>query len=237
MPELTPEQIQQMLDSFYPYKSSLPVHGAIPRKGLDRAEVLSQVDAMAQLEHVLGDSGKVSGSLYLGDHDQYEFLTQVFARYAHANVLQRDMYPSATKFEGEIVAMTARMLHGEAVAGHHPGEQVSGLVTSGGTESLIEPMLVYRERGRSRGITAPQVIVPDSAHVALDKACHYFGITLLRAPLGTDFRVDVDWVRDHVTANTVALVGSAGSYPYGMVDPIEELADLAVSHDLSLIHI
>ena len=234
MPELTAEQIQEMLDSFYPYKSSLPVHGAIPRKGLDRAEVLAQVDAMAAHEHVLGDSGKVSGSLYLGDHDQYEFLTSVFARYAHANVLQRDMYPSATKFEGELVAMTARMLHGEAVAEHHPGEQVSGLVTSGGTESLIEPMLVYRERGRAKGITAPEVIIPNSAHVALDKACHYFGITLLRAPLRPDFRVDVSWVRDHITPNTVALVGSAGSYPYGMIDPVEELADLAVAGDLGL---
>ena len=78
---------------------------------------------------------------------------------------------------------------------------MSGLVTTGGTESLIEPMLVYRERGRAeRGITEPEVIVPNSAHVALDKACHYFGIKLLRAPLRADFRVDVDWVREHVNA-------------------------------------
>ena len=140
-----------MLDAFYPYKDELPVHGAIPAKGLDRDEVLATVDDLATREDRLGDSGKVSGSLYLGDHDQYAFLTEVFARYAHANVLQRDMYPSATKFEGEIVAMTARMLHGDAVPQHHPGEQVSGLITSGGTESLIEPMLVYRERGRARG--------------------------------------------------------------------------------------
>ena len=234
MPELTAEQIQEMLDSFYPYKTSLPVHGAIPRKGLDRADVLAEVDAMAATEHVLGDSGKVSGSLYLGDHDQYAFLTSVFARYAHANVLQRDMYPSATKFEGEIVAMTAHMLHGEAVAEHHPDERVSGLVTSGGTESLIEPMLVYRERGRANGVSAPEVIIPNSAHVALDKACHYFGITALRAPLRPDFRVDVGWVRDHITSNTVALVASAGSYPYGMIDPVQELADLAASQDIGL---
>jgi glutamate/tyrosine decarboxylase-like PLP-dependent enzyme len=95
-------------------------------------------------------------------------------------------------------------------------------------------MLVYRERGRVRGITEPEVIAPASAHVALDKACHYFGIRLLRAPLRADFLADVDWVRDHVTDNTVALVGSAGSYPYGLVDPIEELAEIATAHDLGL---
>ena len=84
------------------------------------------------------------------------------------------------------------------------------------------------------GITEPEVIAPASAHVALDKACHYFGIRLLRAPLRDDFRVDVDWVRDHVTDRTVALVGSAGSYPYGLVDPIEELAEIATAHDVGL---
>jgi glutamate/tyrosine decarboxylase-like PLP-dependent enzyme len=235
MPELTAEQIKEMLDSFYPYKNRFAVHGTIPTEPLPRDQVLGEVAAMADEEDRLGDSGKVSGSLYLGDHDQYAFLTRVFARYAHANVLQRDMYPSATKFEAEIVAMTATMLNGAAVAGHHPGQQVVGLVTEGGTESLIEPMLVYRERGRAeRGITRPRVIIPASAHVAIDKACHYFGIELLRAPLTDAFTVDVDWVRDHVTPETVALVGSAGSYPYGLVDPIDDLSEIALEHDLGL---
>ncbi|MEO6821235.1 MAG: aspartate aminotransferase family protein [Candidatus Nanopelagicales bacterium] len=234
MPGPTAEQIMAMLDAFYPYKDRYEAFTSIPEQGRDREQVLTEVATMAQEEDALGDSGKVSGSLYLGDHEQYHFLTEVFEHFAHANVLQRDMYPSSTKFEGEIVAMTASMLHGDAVSDHHPGEQVCGVITSGGTESLMNPMLVYRERGLARGITAPEVIIPNSAHVALDKGCHYFGIKLLRAPLLDNFLVDVDWVRDHITPNTVALVGSAGSYPYGQIDPIEELSDLALEHDLGL---
>ena len=70
------------------------------------------------------------------------------------------------------------------MADHHPGEEVSGVVTFGGTESLINPMLVYRERGRiEKGITAPEVIIPITAHVALQKAAHMLGITLLQAPV------------------------------------------------------
>lgn len=230
----TAEQIQAMLDGFYPYRGRYEAFTEIPETGRDRAEVLAEVAAMAKAEDALGDSGKVSGSLYLGDHEQYHFLTEVFEHFAHANVLQRDMYPSSTKFEGEIVAMTASMLHADAIPGHHPGEQVAGVITSGGTESLMNPMLVYRERGRARGITAPEVIIPDSAHVALDKGCHYFGIKVLRAPLRADFLVDVDWVRENITPSTVALVGSAGSYPYGQIDPIEQLSDLALEHDLGL---
>ena len=227
MAELTAEQIQELLASFYPYRDRYRAHRSIPEQPMPREQVLDVVRTLAAEEDAQGDSGKVSGSLYLGDHDQYHFLTEVFESFAHANVLQRDMYPSSTKFEGEIVAMTAAMLNGDA--------GTVGVLTSGGTESLMNPMLVYRERGRAeKGITAPEVIIPNSAHVALDKACHYFGITLLRAPLLDNFLVDVGWVRDHITENTVALVGSAGSYPYGLIDPIEELGALAVEHDLGL---
>src|SRR4029077_13969093 len=114
-----------------------------------------------------------------------------------------DMYPSATRLEAEIVAMTAAMLHGDAVPQHHPGEEVCGVVTFGGTESLINPMLAYRDRGRAeKGITEPEVIKPVTAHVALDKAAHLLGIKLLKAPLADDWRVDVDWVRAHINKNT-----------------------------------
>ena len=225
MAELTPDQIGELLAQFYPYRDRFPAHRQIPPEGERRSDVLDLVRTLAHEEDALGDSGKVSGSLYLGDHEQYHFLTEVYEAFAHANVLQRDMYPSSTKFEGEIVAMTAAMLHGEAI----------GVITSGGTESLMNPMLVYRERGRiEKGITAPEVIIPASAHVAIDKAAHYFGITLLKAPLTEEFVVDVDWVRDHITPSTVALVGSAGSYPYGLVDPISELSELALQHDIGL---
>ena len=227
MAELTAEQIREMLDSFYPYTKRFAIHRDLPVSPLSRAEVLAQIDEMSTEEDVLGDSGKASGSLYLGDHEQYAFLAEVFEHFAHANVLQRDMYPSSTKFEGEIVAMTASMLGGDTAT--------VGVITSGGSESLMNPMLVYRERGlATKGITAPEVIVPDSAHVAIDKACHYFGIKLLRAPLRENFLVDIDWVADHISTNTVALVGSAGSYPYGLIDPITELGQLALEHDLGL---
>jgi len=233
--DLSPEQIVEMLEQFYPYKNRFPAYRQVPEKPLDRDGVLDLVRTLAHEEDRLGDSGKVSGSLYLGDHEQYHFLAQVYEAFAHANVLQRDMYPSATKFEGEIVAMTAALLNGQAVPDHHPGEDAVGVITSGGTESLMNPMLVYRERGRiEKGITEPQVILPTTAHVALDKACHYFGIEVVRAPVTDQYVVDVDFVRDHITPQTVALVGSAGSYPYGLVDPISELSDLAVHHDVGL---
>ena len=213
------------LIDFYPYRGRYRTYRKLDPEPRSRESILAELREMAQIEDRIGDQGRVSGSIYHGDHGHYAFLTEAFGVFGHANVLQRDMYPSATKLEAEIIAMTASLLH---------HEQAAGVMTSGGTESLINPLLVYRERGRQRGITEPEVILPVTAHVALEKGAHLLGMKPVRAPLRDDWLVDVDWVRRHVTPSTVALVGSAGSYPYGLIDPIEELSEIAVEHDLGL---
>src|SRR6516225_3675353 len=122
------------LIDFYPYRDRYRTYHRLEPEGRDRQSILDELATMAAEEDRIGDAGRVSGSIYHGDHDHYAFLTEVFRLFAHANVLQRDMYPSATKLEAEIVAMTASMLHGD--------DGVCGVVTFGGTESLINPMLV-----------------------------------------------------------------------------------------------
>src|SRR6202158_6563227 len=147
------------LIDFYPYRARFKPYHRLAPEGRDRQSILTEMATMAGEKHRIADLGRVSGSIYHGGHDHYAFLTDVFRLFAHANVLQRDMYPSATKLEAEIVSMTASMLHGEAVAEHHPGEQAWGVGTFGGTGGLINPMLVYRDRGRAeKGITEPEVI-------------------------------------------------------------------------------
>jgi len=216
----------QLID-FYPYRARFKTYDRLEAEGRDHPSILEELATMAREEDRIADLGRVSGSIYHGDHDHYRFLTDAFRLFAHANVLQRDMYPSATKLEAEIVAMTAAMLHGDA--------EVCGVVTFGGTESLINPMLVYRDRGRAeKGITEPEVIIPVTAHVALEKAGHLLGIKILKAPLTGAWVADVDWIRAHVNKNTVAMVGSAANYAHGLIDPIEELAQIALEHELGL---
>jgi len=217
-----------MID-FYPYRDRYRTYHRLAAEGRDRESILGELAEMAGEEDRIADRGRVSGSIYHGDHDHYAFLTEAFRLFAHANVLQRDMYPSATKLEAEIVAMTAGMLHGEAAP------EVCGVVTFGGTESLINPLLAYRDQARAgRGIDHPEVIVPVTAHPALDKGAHLMGIRLVKAPLGDDWLVDTGWVRAHVNANTIALVGSAANYAHGLIDPIGELSEIALEHDLGL---
>jgi glutamate/tyrosine decarboxylase-like PLP-dependent enzyme len=115
-----------------------------------------------------------------------------------------------------------------------PMQRVSGVLTSGGTESLMNPLLVYREWGRARGIARPNVVMPVTAHPALDKGAHYFDIELRKAAVTDRFVADTESVRSLIDESTVALVGSAGSYPHGAIDPIEELSELALERGINL---
>ncbi|MDE3069232.1 MAG: aspartate aminotransferase family protein [Acidobacteriota bacterium] len=223
---------EEMLDAFFPYRRRFPTFASIPESGVDRAEVLAWIGEMAGAEDAIARAGRVSGSIYHGGREHFAFLARVFERFAHANVLQRDMYPSASKFESEIVAMTAALLHGEAADGE--GDDVCGTLTFGGSESLFDVVLVYRERGRERGIERPRLIVPVTAHVALNKAAHYLGVEIVSVPVGDDQAADPAAMRAAIDGATIGLVGSAGTYPHGAIDPIGALSEIALEHDLPL---
>jgi len=218
--------------SAYPYQGRFAVNDRLPEHGRPRDEILAELHAMAREEDAFWETGKCSGTMYCGDHEHYAFMNEAFGLFAHVNALQRDMCPSATRFEGEIIAMALDVLHARAVTDGTP----VGLVTTGGTGSILHAMLAYREHARQhRGVTRPNVVKPETAHPAFDKACHLFGIELRRAPVDPRTTlVDVGWVADHVDDQTVAIIGSACNYGYGTVDPIEELSALAIERGVGL---
>ena len=203
-------------------------------KGLGAAAVVAELDAIARREDGVWADGKCSGTIYCGDRAVYDLVAEAFGRFSYVNVLQRDMCPSQTRFESEILAMALDMLHGEAARAR--GQQPCGVIGSGGSESIISSIYAHREWGRAeKGITAPEMILPETAHVAFDKGAHYFGVEVVRAPVDPDTTlVDVDFVKRHIGPRTVLLVGSAGNYPYGTIDDVAALSDLALQHGVGL---
>ena len=218
--------------SSYPYSERFPVNVTLPEAGRSRAEVLAEMQQLAREEDVAWESGRVSGTMYCGDHDHYSFMNDVFGLYAHVNILQRDICPSQTRFEGEIIAMTLDMLHGEAVT----DTEAVGIVTTGGTGSILHALIAYRDHAReTRGITRPNFVKPETAHAAFDKGCHLFGIELREAPVDPETAtVRVDEVAKLIDDNTVAIIGSACNYGYGTIDPIDQLSDLALEKGVPL---
>jgi glutamate/tyrosine decarboxylase-like PLP-dependent enzyme len=207
-------------ETLYPYADRFGVTRSFPEHGRPRDEVLRELRAMATEEDGFWETGRYSGTIYCGDHKHYAFLNETFGLFAHMNALQRDMCPSQTRFEGEIIAMALDLMNAGEVSDGEP----AGLVTSGGTGSICHAVLAYREQARAqRGVTRPNLIKPETAHPAFDKACHLFGVELRRAPVDPETTlVRLDWVADNIDDETVAVVGSACNYGYGTVDPIEE---------------
>ncbi len=220
---------------FYPYAERYGVNRELPESGRSREELLGELREMATEEDRVWETGRCSGTMYCGDRDHYAFLKEAFGLFAHQNALQRDMCPSATRFEGEIIAMALSLMHADQLetggAGAPPriNADPAGMVTSGGSASISQAMLAYREEGReARGIDRPNVVKPETGHPAFDKACHLFGIELRRVPVDPETTlVRPADVADLIDEGTVAIVGSAGNYGYGTIDPIAELAELA----------
>ncbi len=216
--------------SGFPYANEYEVHRTLPEQGMERADILHMLSDLSARENLAWESGQCSGTMYCGDHDHYDFLNKAFAQFSYVNTLQRDMCPSATKFEAEIIAMTLDLLGAEHLAGANPG----GLVTSGGSGSIAHAVLAYREANPQLTGRA-NIIKPETAHPAFAKAGHLFGVEMRVAPVDpTTTLVDLDWVRTHIDANTVALIGSACNYGYGTIDPIGELGAIALEHDIGL---
>jgi sphinganine-1-phosphate aldolase len=219
------EAIATMLEpELKPYRGRYPAHPQLPEHGLDRSDVLAELGSLADGERSRWQSGFASGAVYHGGREHIDFLDRVYALFSQGNPLHADLWPSITKFEAEIVAMTSAMLHG----GTEAAPRACGTVTSGGTESILLAMRTYRDHARAtRSVTEPEVVLPETAHAAFDKAGQYFGIQLVKLPVGADMRADAGAVRAAVTDRTVAVVGSAVQFPHGVADPIEEMAAIA----------
>ncbi len=202
-----------------PYKDEFPPVREIPLHGRDHKDVLAMMTDLRDREESRWVDGFASGSVYHGDPEHIAFLSEVYALHSQTNPLHADLWPSISKFDGEICRMTATMLNGD--------DDVVGTVSSGGTESILLAMKTYRDRGFANGITEPEMVIPATAHAAFDKASQYFGIKKVSIQPGPDGRADVVAMTAAINANTVVVVGSAPNYPNGLVDPIEALAEAA----------
>jgi glutamate/tyrosine decarboxylase-like PLP-dependent enzyme len=231
------KQYQGVLDeiepSVRPYRGEYPSFSKLPETGRDQEEILGEMAALNSREESIWKDGKVSGAVYHGEDGHVDFLNKVYYLTSQMNPLHSDIWPSVTKYEAEVVSMTASMLHGDAVSRDDSDDEVSGVVSSGGTESILLAMKTYRDFARAeRGIRKPEMVVPSTAHAAFDKAAEYFKIKMIRVPVGDDYRADVQATSEAITKNTIVLVGSAPDFPHGQIDPIAELSELARSHGI-----
>lgn len=220
-----------------PYKDRFPTVAQIPREGWGRDRVLADMEEIRLLEEPRWKDGYASGAVYHVDEEHIRFLCRVYELNSQSNPLHSDLWPSTAKYEAEIVSMVSGMVGADGVGESNGKDGVCGVVTSGGTESIMLAMKTYRDWARKeKGVKKPEMVVPTTAHAAFDKAAECFGIKMKHIPAGVDCRADIEATKRAVNKNTIVLVGSSPSFPHGVIDPIEDISQLARSSDNRVPH-
>ena len=192
----------------------------IPARGVPHEQLLERMETFR--EHDADwKNGRVFSLVYYGGDAHHAFLEKAHNLYFAENALNPMAFASLRRMEAEVIRMTASMLNG--------GSESVGTMTSGGTESVLMAVKTARDRARAlhKRITKPNLVVPETIHVAFDKAASYFGLEIRYARVRGDMRADVRDLASLVDGNTVLLAASAPQYPHGVIDPIEEIARMA----------
>ena len=191
----------------------------LPQHGRPAAEVLDALAAHAEHD-VAWREGRAFTLAYSAGPEVLALADAAYARFSGANALNTDAFPSLRTMQAEVVDAVAGWLQAPPSA--------AGFMTSGGTESILLAVLAARERAREeRGVMAPNVVLPTSAHAAFEKAGYYFGVRTVRVPVAADWRADAAAMAAAVDDDTVLVVASAPQYPQGVIDPVAAVAAVA----------
>jgi glutamate/tyrosine decarboxylase-like PLP-dependent enzyme len=203
------------------------MHTPLPARGTDWEALRER---MIELGRGDVDWRRARTAVYVfnAGEDVLRVAREAYALYQSENALGPAAFPSLRRMEDEVVSMGLSLLHAP--------EGACGDMTSGGTESIFLALLACREQARaaSRDVSRAGIVIPRSAHPAFDKAARALSLRVVRVPVGADLRADVQAMADAIDAHTLLIVGSAPCFPYGLVDPIEELGRLALARGLWL---
>jgi sphinganine-1-phosphate aldolase len=199
----------------------------LPAEGASKEALMEELDLLSEKGEMDWKKGGVSGGLYNCSTELTQLNTEVYRRFLWSNPLHPDVFPNIRKMEADVVHWCCGLFHG--------GEGACGTMTSGGTESIMLAMKVYREIGYEKGIRFPEIVIPATAHAAFVKAGEFFRMKVTRVPIDPQTcQVNVAAMDRAISKDTVVIVGSVPPFPHGVADPIEKIARLARSHKVGL---
>ncbi|MRI33558.1 hypothetical protein EOPP23_11230 [Endozoicomonas sp. OPT23] len=209
-----------------------PVFNKLPEEPIPAEELLVASRAIKSLEDRKWVSGTASGSVYSGNRQSYKVQNEMHANHAHGNAIQRDLFPSGMYYEGNIVSSVLDILAADQI--NNEEREPDAVVTSGGTMSIKSALSAHYNLAKANHIENPEMILPVTAHPAHLRSDDSFVVRF--APVNDSgnspsYTVDLEAVEKLINKNTVLLVGSAVNYPYGTMDSIEKLSELAEKYN------
>lgn len=199
----------------------------LPQQGQPSDAVLTQIrDLRAMMTP--GDLGKLSSTAFQGRDEMGELIKSAFNEFLGWNGLFTFQEPAAARLENEVIDMCIDLVSG--------GSQGRGNLTSGGTESNFCGLHATRAWAREHKpeIKNPEIVAPYSTHSTIHKTAKYLDLKVITVPQNADLTADMDALEKAIGPNTIGIVASAPNWPYGHVDPIEEMGQLAIERQLWL---
>ncbi|WP_457591824.1 pyridoxal phosphate-dependent decarboxylase family protein [Geoglobus sp.] len=176
-------------------------------------------------------TGRLFAYVYETGNEELKRVTRdTLLRFYDKNILDFTVFRSAIHFERELVSFCKRLMNAD--------DGVAGSYTYGGTESIMLAVKAARDNFRKRhgNTTAPEIVVPVTIHPSFYKAAHYLGLRVRKVGIDENRKADVDAVNEAVGRNTALIALSAPNWPYGTVDPVEEVGEIA-SDSETLLHV
>jgi sphinganine-1-phosphate aldolase len=187
---------------------------------MDDDEIMKRIDRICTCNRA---DYKISGAIYADESRFSDMVGAIYAKTAWLNPTHSSVWPELTQLEAEIYAMICDIF--SLQTGENPA-----IMTPGGTMSNIQAIYTYRNLMEvERNITSPNIVAPVTAHTSFKKACQILKIDYRTCDVDDAGRADIQSMRRLVDSNTICIVGSAPSFPYGIIDPIGEISKLAQS--------
>ena len=199
----------------------------LPESGTTYDDVIERVKSLRK-DMTADQAGKLAATTFQG-HDEMKRVTHdAFAEFMDWNGLFTFREPPAAKMENEVLDICIELMQG--------GEDGRANLTSGGTESNYNALHAMRRWARENKphIKQPEIVAPYSTHSTVHKTAKYLDLKVVTVDQLPDLSADVDGIQAAIGPNTIGIVGSAPNWPYGTVDPMEELGAIALQNDLWL---
>lgn len=144
----------------------------------------------------------------------HEIAQRAYAMFMETNLGDHELFQGTKYLEEKAIEWVASLLHAPSAYG--------GLLTSGGTESNITALWMYRLLSGKR-----KVVVPKHAHFSFEKAASLLDMELATVECRRFMRASD--VKNHISDEVACVVAIAGNTPFGYIDEVEEIGE--VCHD------
>lgn len=224
---------------------------SIPETGISEDEYI------AELEHkLLPSSTNVGAPNFIGHMTSAlpNFIPDIanLVTTLNQNVVKIETAQSATFYERQAIAMLHELMYNNTSSFYknhiHNRNSTLGIVASGGTIANITALqcarnLVYPEIEK-KGIFNEDkgiVICSELGHYSIKKSMGLLGLgseNLITIPTDHENKIRIDLLKKAIISyqkkqkKIIAIIGIAGTTECGSIDPLDELANIALNHQI-----